>query len=160
MTLVVPDRCGASTREDINHFLEDLALWLQLLAGCNLHHIAVVGGARGFVIDVHPLATATGPWLEVHRVEVSNIVGADDVQPLILHPAGVGCFFFGCEFRSQVFGYKSVFCHIGNFSYEMSVWVDPLTCAGSSGFFHHPEPPKGRIRVHFRFAPDRSDRST
>ena len=112
MALVVPNRGGTATRQHINHLFKDLTLWLELFAGCNFTHIAVVGRTRCFVVDVHTFAAATCPRFQINRVQAANVMGTDDVQTFVLHPAGIGCFFFCSEFGSEVFRYECVFCHV------------------------------------------------
>ena len=104
VTLVIPNRCGSSSGEHIDHLFKELALGLELLAGCNLHHIAIIGRPRGFVIDVNTLAAASGPRLQIHGVQAWHIVRTDDVQTLCLDPSGVGGFFFSGELLRQIFG--------------------------------------------------------
>src|SRR5262249_60776038 len=65
--LVVPHGGGAATVEDQNHFLEQLALRLELLAGRDLADVAVVGGPRCLVIDVDAGTAAPRPRAVVDR---------------------------------------------------------------------------------------------
>ena len=106
LALVVPHARRAATLQHQHHFFKQLALGLKLSAGRNLAHIAIVGGARGLVVDEHALAAATRPGLQIHRTQVGHIMPADDVQPFGLHPALVRRTFFGGELFGQLIGNK------------------------------------------------------
>ena len=109
--LVVPHGGGAAAVEDQNHFLKQLALRLELLAGRDLADIAVVGGARGLVIDVDAGATAPRPRLELDGAQVAHVMRADDVETFAAHPAQVRRVFFGGEFLRQLFRDDGVLGH-------------------------------------------------
>ena len=94
---VVPDRGRAAPVEHVDHLLEELALRREALAGRDLADVAVVRGARGVVVEEHALAAAPRPGLELDGVQVLDVEGADDVQPLVAHPAGVGRLLLGRE---------------------------------------------------------------
>ena len=58
---IVPDRGRAAAGQDHDHLLEQVMLRLELLAGRDLADIAVVGGARGLVVDEHALGAVAAP---------------------------------------------------------------------------------------------------
>jgi hypothetical protein len=105
---VVPHAGRAAARQDHDHFLEQHALRRQLLAGVDLADVAVVRGARGIVVEEHAVAFAPRPGLELQRIQVAHIDGGDDVEPLVLHPGGVGGLFFRGEFLRHLVGYDCV----------------------------------------------------
>src|SRR5262249_25556032 len=77
--LVVPHRGRAAAIEDQDHFFEQLPLRLELLAGWDLAHVTVVGGARGLVIDIDAAAAAPRPGLELDGAQIPHVMRADDV---------------------------------------------------------------------------------
>ena len=83
----------------------------ELLAGRNFHDIAVIGDARSVVIDEHRVAAAPRPGFQLHGSQVAHIESRDDLEPLVLDPARVGCFLFGGKFLCQVFRDEGVLGH-------------------------------------------------
>ena len=87
LALVVPHRGGAAAVEHQDHLLEQLALRRELLARRDLADVAVVGGARGVVIDVDAGAAAPRPGLQLDGAQVAHIMRADDVETFLAYPA-------------------------------------------------------------------------
>ena len=108
---VVPDGGGAAPVQHQDHLLEQLPLGLELTPRRDLAHVAIVGGARGVVVDEHGRAAPPHPGLELHGAEVAHVEGADDVQALLLHPTGVGRLLLGGELARQFFGHDGVLGH-------------------------------------------------
>ena len=111
LACVVPDRGGAAAFEDQDHLFEQLPVRLELLAGRDLHDVAVVGDARGVVVDEHRIAAAPRPGLQVDGAQVAHIERRDDVEALGLDPAGVGRLLLGREFFRQIVGDECVLGH-------------------------------------------------
>ena len=111
LALVVPHRGGAAAFEDQDHLLEQLPVRLELLAGRDFHDIAVVGDARGVVIDEHRIAAAPRPGLQVDGAQIAHIERRDDVEAFGLDPAGVGRLLLGREFLRQFLGNDGVLGH-------------------------------------------------
>ena len=92
---VVPHRGRAAAAQDHDGLFEQLPLGGERLAGRDLADVAVVRGARGLVVQEHAAAAAPRPGLELDRVQARHVGRADEVEPLALHPAGVGRLLFG-----------------------------------------------------------------
>src|SRR5947207_12158083 len=84
---IVPDRGRAAPIEDVDHLLEQLAVWIELAARRDLADIAIVAGARRIVIEEHRAAAATRPGLELDGAQVRHVMGAAHLEPLLPHPA-------------------------------------------------------------------------
>src|SRR5579883_1266830 len=69
LALVVPHGGRAAAVENEDHLLVELPMRLELLAGRNLHHVAVVGDARSVVVDEDRIAAAPRPWLELNGAQ-------------------------------------------------------------------------------------------
>ena len=108
---VVPHRGRAAAAQDHDGFFEQLPLRAQRLARRDLADVAVVRGARGLVVHEHAAAAAPRPGLELDRVQVRHIGRADEVEPLALHPAGVGRLLFGREFLGELVRNDGVLGH-------------------------------------------------
>ena len=108
---IVPHAGRAAPIEDQDHLLEELALRLELLARRDLAHVAVVGGARGLVVDEDAAAAAPCPRLQLDRAQVLHVMGADDVEPLVPHPARIGRVLLGRELLGKLVGNDGVLGH-------------------------------------------------
>src|SRR6516162_9925830 len=86
---------------------------LELLAGCDLAQIAVVGKARRLVIDEHALGgvAATRPRFDLGGAQVRHIMGADDVEPVVAHEARIGRILLGAELVRELLGNDGVLRH-------------------------------------------------
>ena len=73
----------------------------SLLARRDLADVAVVGGARGLVVDEHALAALARPRLQFDGAQVRHVLRADDVEPLAAHEAQIGRILLGLEFVRQ-----------------------------------------------------------
>ena len=94
---VVPHRRRSAAVEHEDHLLVELALRLERAARGNFAHVAVVRGARRFVVDENAVAAAPRPRFELDRAQVRHIMRADDVEAFVAHPAQVGRVLFGGE---------------------------------------------------------------
>src|SRR5262249_61724997 len=65
---------------------------------------AVVRGARSVMIDEDARAAPARPRLELDRPQVRHILRADDLQPLLPHPAQIRCVLLGREFLGEFVG--------------------------------------------------------
>src|SRR5215475_4032444 len=79
---VIPHRRRARTIEDHDHFFKELALRGELPSRRDLADIAVIGGAGSIMVDEDAGTPAPRPWLQRHRVQIRDVEGADDVEPL------------------------------------------------------------------------------
>ncbi len=95
---IVPHRGRAAAGEHQDHFLEQMVLRRECLARGDLADIAVVRGARGFVVDEYAPSTLARPWLELDGAQVRHVVSTDDVEPLAAHVAQIGLLRLGLEF--------------------------------------------------------------
>src|ERR1700685_1098740 len=88
---------------------------LEFLSRRNLADVAVVGKPRRLVIDVRALGAgaAARPGLEFDGAQVSHVVRADDVEPVVAYEAEIGRILLGAEFIRQLLGNDGVFRHIG-----------------------------------------------
>src|SRR5262249_49452229 len=98
---VVPHCRRAAAVECQDHLLVELALGRERSARGNFAHIAVVRGARGFVVDERPAGAAPRAGLQLDGAQVRDIMRADDVEALIAHPAQIGRVLFSGEFVRQ-----------------------------------------------------------
>ena len=94
---IIPDRGGTASIEHVDHLLEELPLWRQLLPGRNLANVTIVRRARCIVIDEYAAAASSWPRLEFHRVQIRHVKPADDLEPFVFDPTGVWSFFLGGE---------------------------------------------------------------
>ena len=99
--------------EDHDHLLVEMMLRLELLAGRDLADVAVVGGARGLVVDEHALGAvaAPRPGLQVDGGEVGDVLRADDVETFAAHEAQIGRILLGLELFRQLLGNECVLGH-------------------------------------------------
>ena len=100
---LVPDRGRAAAVEHVDHLLVQLPLRREALPGRDLADIAVVRGTRRVVIQENRPASPPRPGLELYRVQVRNVERADDLQPLVAHPARVRRLFLGDELVREFF---------------------------------------------------------
>ena len=110
---VVPHRGRAAAAQHQDHLLVELAVRDQALARRNFHHVAVVRGARGVVIEEHGIAAAARPGLELDGAQVLHIERRDNVEAFGLHPAGIRRFLLGLELVRQFLGNDGILGHIG-----------------------------------------------
>ena len=110
---VVPHAGRAAAVEDQDHLLVELALRRELAARRDLADIAVVGEARGVVVDVDAAAAAARPRLELDRAQVGHVMGADDVEAFAAHPAHIGRLLLGREFLCEFVGNGRGLGHAG-----------------------------------------------
>ena len=110
---IVPDRGRAAAGEDHDHLLEQMMARLQLLAGRDLADVAVVGGARGLVVDEHALGgvAAARPGLQLDGAQVGHVLRADDVEPVVAHEAQIGRVLLGLELLRHFLGNEHVLGH-------------------------------------------------
>ena len=108
---VVPHRGRAAAAQDHDGFFEQLPLGRERLARRDLADVAVVRGARGLVVQEHAAAAAPRPGLELDRVQARHVGRADEIEPLALHPAGVGRLFFAREFLGELVRNDGVLGH-------------------------------------------------
>src|SRR5262245_715963 len=109
-TGIVPDRGRAAPVQDVDHLLEQLAVRIELATRRDLADIAVVAGARGIVVEKDRAAAAALPGLEVDGAQVTHIVGAAHLKPLLAHPAQVGGVLLGLELRRQIIRHDGPLC--------------------------------------------------
>ena len=98
--------------EDHDHLLEQMMPRLQLLAGRDLADVAIVGSARGLVVDEHALGRprlAQGFRSTVRRF--GHVLRADDVEPVVAHEAQIGRFLLGLELFRQFLRNEHVLGH-------------------------------------------------
>ena len=113
---IVPHRGRAAAGQHHDHLFIELSVRGQALARRDFHHIAVVRGARGVVIEEYRIAAAPRPRLQLDVLEVLHVERRDDVEAFRLHPAGIGSFLLGLEFAGKVVGNLGVFFgRIGHF---------------------------------------------
>ncbi len=122
---VVPHRGRAAARQDHDGLFEQLPLRRQGLARRDLADVAVVRGARRLVVHEHAGAAAPRPGLQFDGVEILHVGRADQVEPLALHPAGVGRLFFGREFLRELVGNDGV---LGHGSSPNGTQAEPGSC--------------------------------
>src|SRR5207253_10140107 len=67
----------AAAVEHVDHLLVQLALRREALAGRDLAHVAIIGGARRVVVEIDPSPAAARPGLELDGVQVLHVEGAD-----------------------------------------------------------------------------------
>ena len=79
---VIPHGGRPTTRQHQDGFLEQLAMRVQLAARRDLHDIAVIGRARGVVVDEDRVAATARPGLHVDLVKARHINTVDDIQAL------------------------------------------------------------------------------
>jgi hypothetical protein len=84
---IVPNGGGATAVEDQDHLFVELPLGAKLLAGRDGAHVAVVGIARGVVVDENAAAAPARPRLQVDRAQIRHVLRADDIEALVAHPA-------------------------------------------------------------------------
>src|SRR5215510_5628804 len=108
---VIPDAGRATTLQDQDHLLVELALRRELLAGRDRTDVAVVRGARRVMVDENAGAAAPRPGLELDRAQVCHVLRADDFEPLLPHPAQVGRVLLGGELLGEFVGYGRTFGH-------------------------------------------------
>ena len=126
---VVPDRRRSAAVKHVDHFLEQLPLRLELSAGRDLADVAVVRRAGGVVVQDDAFAATPRPRFQFNGVEIRNVEGADDVEPLRADPACVGGLPLGRELLRELFGNDCRFRH----RYLVStVAYRPATRAGIS----------------------------
>src|SRR5262249_10554985 len=97
-----PHRGGAAARQHQDHFLEQVVLWFELLARRDLADVAVIGGARGFVVDEHAVAALAPPGLELDRAQIGYVLRADDVEPFPALEAQIRRILLSLELVRQV----------------------------------------------------------
>src|SRR5262249_22012409 len=98
---IVPNRGGAAARQHQDHLLEQVVLRFELLARRDLTDVAVIGGARGFVVDEHALAALARPGLELDGAQIGYVLRADDVEPFPAHEAQIRRILLGLELVRQ-----------------------------------------------------------
>ena len=101
-TGVVPHGGRTAAGQDQDHLFEQMMLRLELAARRDLADVAVVGGARGLVVDEHALAALARPRLQFGGAQVRHVLCADDVEPLAAHEAQIGRILFGLEFVREL----------------------------------------------------------
>src|SRR5205823_3991288 len=108
---VVPNAGRAAALQHENHLLEQLPLRLELLAGRDFADVAVIGCARGLMIDVDTAPAAPRPRLELDRAQVAHVMRADDVETFAADPAQIRRVLFGGKFLRQLVRDNSVLGH-------------------------------------------------
>ncbi len=108
---VVPHGGGAAAFENEDHFLEELTLGRELLARRDLADVAIVRRARGFVVDVDALAVAARPVLQLYRAQVLHVMGRDDVEAFVAHPAQIRRVLLGRELLGKIVRNNCVLRH-------------------------------------------------
>ena len=98
---VVPHAGGPVAGQRQHHLLEELPLGRERPARRDLADVAVVGGAGGLVVDVHPVPAAALPRPQLHGAQVGDVVRGDDVEPLAGDPPGVGGVLLGRELGGE-----------------------------------------------------------
>ena len=109
---VVPHRGRAAPADDQDHLLVELPVRGQALARRNFHDVAVVRGARGFMVEEDRVAAAARPRLQLDPAQVSHIMRRDDVETLALHPTRVRRFLLDLEFVGRFVGNESALGHL------------------------------------------------
>src|SRR5690349_12448956 len=129
---VVPHRGRAASIHNVDHLLEQLAVWIELAARRDLADIAVVAGARRIMVEKDCAAAAAGPGLEVDGAQIAYIMGAAHIEPFLAHPSQIGGVLLGLELLRQVVGHDGVRPHcrsIAHFSCSMMARSPSTTSA-------------------------------
>src|SRR5262249_47959752 len=129
---IVPHRGGTAARQHQDHLLEQVVLRFELLAGRDLTDVAVIGGARGFVVDEHALAALARPRLELDGAQIGYVLRADDVEPFPAHEAQIRRILLGLELVRQVLRDGRVLRHA-----RLSRLLVSFTSGGRLPAIHH-----------------------
>src|SRR5438874_4039326 len=96
----------------------------ETLARRNLHHVTIVRGARGVVVEEDGIAAAARPRLQRNRPQVAHIERRNDFESFGLYPTRVGRLLLGLELAGEFFGNERSF--FGGLSH----WAFPFLLSG------------------------------